>query len=397
LRKSVTKTLKDEESLRRSIKRHLRSLGFTTTNGRLYHGSDDKQRIRDLHRNQRFEKLSAAKLRLVSQWRDLIGYTATGKEIDIRRISPRLELIEGRSWQSELFAFASLYWSIPTSQGYGRRMRFLCWDDSNGKLIGLIALGDPVFNLRVRDAYIGWTGNDRVKRLSCVMDAYVLGALPPYNKILAGKLVACLLRSKFIADAFRSRYSNQRTIISGRKQKRALAVVTTSSALGRSSVYNRLRIGDDVFLRSVGLTRGFGHFHVPSRLFTRMRSYLGEKGHEYANGHEYGQGANWRMRVIRETLSQLELPPQLLRHGISREVFVAEIGTNSREYLRGEAKDLNATNQLEVDEIAIRAMERWVLPRAERDPSFKSWNHSDFLQAIGVEPTRRGSLRIASH
>jgi Druantia protein DruA len=37
------------------------------------------------------------------------------------------------------------------SRGYGRRMRFLIWDQSNEKLIGLIVLGDPVFNLRVRD------------------------------------------------------------------------------------------------------------------------------------------------------------------------------------------------------------------------------------------------------
>jgi len=36
------------------------------------------------------------------------------------------------------------------SRGYGRQ-RFLIWDQSNEKLIGLIALGDPVFNLRVRD------------------------------------------------------------------------------------------------------------------------------------------------------------------------------------------------------------------------------------------------------
>lgn len=27
------------------------------------------------------------------------------------------------------------------------------------------------------------------------MDAYVLGALPPYNTLLRGKLVACLIRS----------------------------------------------------------------------------------------------------------------------------------------------------------------------------------------------------------
>ena len=74
-------------------------------------------------------------------------------------------------------------------------MRFIVWDDSNGKVLGILAIGDPVFNLRVRDEHIGWSAVDRKARLVNVMDAYVLGALPPYNTLLGGKLVACLLRA----------------------------------------------------------------------------------------------------------------------------------------------------------------------------------------------------------
>ena len=149
----------------------------------------------------------------------------------------------------------------------------------------------PVFNLRVRDEYVGWSGTDRRKRLSCAMDAYVLGALPPYNMILGGKLIACLLNLTEASEHFRKKYSNKRTIIAERKERRQLALITTSSSLERSSVYNRLRIDGDEYLQSIGSTSGFGHFHIPDGIFTRMRDYLVRRGHKYANGNAYGQGS----------------------------------------------------------------------------------------------------------
>jgi hypothetical protein len=88
------------------------------------------------------------------------------------------------------------------SNGFGRRLRYLVWDDYNHKLMGIIAIGDPVFNLSVRDNLIGWDVAARGERLVNIMDAYVLGALPPYNALLGGKLVACLLRSRDIYDDF---------------------------------------------------------------------------------------------------------------------------------------------------------------------------------------------------
>src|SRR4029079_5050801 len=100
------------------------------------------------------------------------------------RVMPRLELIDADTWQSDLFRLATFSWSVPVSAGFGRRLRYLVWDDSNSKLIGGIALGDHVFNLKVRDELIGWTVHDRSSRLVNLMDAYVLGAVPPYSHLL---------------------------------------------------------------------------------------------------------------------------------------------------------------------------------------------------------------------
>lgn len=136
-----------------------------------------------------------------------------------KKISPVLERVSSGTWQSELFRLASLSWSVPVSNGFGRRLRYLVWDQANGKLMGLIAIGDPVFNLGVRDKFIGWNTNDRAARLVNLMDAYVLGAIPPYNALLGGKLIACLLRSRDIYDDFASAYGGSTGIISQAEKK----------------------------------------------------------------------------------------------------------------------------------------------------------------------------------
>jgi Domain of unknown function (DUF4338) len=162
----------------------------------------------------------------------LITYFASGKDIGVARITPVLQRISGGTWESDLFRLAALTWSVPVSNGFGRRLRYLVWDSNNNKLMGIIAIGDPVFNLSVRDNLIDWDARARGQRLVNIMDAYVLGVLPPYNALLGGKLVACLLRSRDIYDDFAKAYGKTTGIISKQKKKARLLVVTTSSSMG---------------------------------------------------------------------------------------------------------------------------------------------------------------------
>jgi Domain of unknown function (DUF4338) len=70
--------------------------------------------------------------------------------------------------------------------------------------------------------------------------------------ILGGKLVASLIRTKEVRDDFAHKYGNTRGIISGKKKKAQLALITTSSSLGRSSVYNRLKLSSQAYLTPIG-------------------------------------------------------------------------------------------------------------------------------------------------
>jgi hypothetical protein len=373
--------------IKRKLRQHLRELGFIRgTNGELVPPDDSKEHYRALHSQHWNQRLNSSRTLVERCWPKFARYFACGRDIHPTQIRPSLEVIQQHTWQSELFRLASLTWSIPVSNGYGRRLRFLVWDESNEKLLGLIALTDPVFNLSARDTEIGWNAEDRRKRLIHMMDAHVLGAIPPYNQLLCGKLMACLVRSREIRDLFRTKYADDEGIISGEKKHAQLLAVTTSSSLGRSSVYNRLKLGDIPYFSSIGFTLGYGHFHIPQDLFEEMRRYLAETDHPYSNGHKFGMGPNWRLRTIRACLDALGLNEEILCHNLKREVFLCCLAKNAKEIFCGRQKRPNWHSLLHIDGITRHAKERWILPRAQRRPEFRNWSRENLLAQIKNRP-----------
>src|SRR5579863_8907329 len=163
-------TISAQATLKRRLRRHLAALGFQKAeDGSLAPPGTGKDAVRILHNVQRDDRLAANRPFISERLPQLIKHFASGKEIDPARISPVLQQISGGTWEGDLFRLASLTWSVPVSNGFGRRLRYLVWDDHNHKLIGLIAVGDPVFNLSARDKLIEWTGKQRVRRLVNVM------------------------------------------------------------------------------------------------------------------------------------------------------------------------------------------------------------------------------------
>lgn len=372
-----------EVMLKRSIRAHMKGMGFVRNeNGILVPPDLTKDTYRIMHHHHRLQKLEKNKIFLEKYAHKLIEYLASGSDVVPKNILPRIEMVPSDSWQSDLFRFATLFWRVPVSEGYGRRMRFLVWDDSNDKLIGIFALGDAVFNLKVRDELIGWDHKQRSETLVDIMDAYVLGALPPYNQLLGGKLVACLLKSEEVRKCFKQRYGSSTGIISGKAKNANLVMVTTTSSLGKSSIYNRLKIGDERYLDPIGFTSGFGHFHIPDKLFNQMREYLEEKGDSYSDNFKFGNGPNWRLRTIRKVFNMLNMPDSLINHGLKREVFATQLATNAFEVLRGECKRPSYNGLLSVSKIGELARERWIDQRAINYPEYMGWKKEDFLKIV---------------
>ncbi len=222
------------------------------------------------------------------------------------------------------------------SAGYGRRLRFMIYDESNGKLIGIFGLSDPIFGLKPRDRWIGWNHDARKKRLQCVMDLFVLGAVPPYSHLLCGKLVALLATSQGVQEAFRRRYGGRRSYISRRLLDGRLALLTTTSALGRSSLYNRLRYGEHRVFQKVGATCGSGDFHFSNGFYADLRRFAIKHCDATAKHPMWGDGFRNRRELVRKTLPLLGLSRKLLCHGVEREIFMASLAANTPAFLRGD-------------------------------------------------------------
>ena len=373
------------DALRAEILAHLQTIGL---NGNRPDAPLTKDQVRHVHRLHRQAARDRILRALGGRLEALKSEIADGVEVDPAAIQPYLVPVRSGTLESDLFRFATLQWSIPVSQGYGRRLRFLVKDRSNGKLIGLFALGDPVFNLRARDKWIGWDQAGRRERLVNVMDAYVVGAVPPYSILLGGKLVTSLMASKEVSEVFDERYGDRKGTISGTQKNARLALITVTSALGKSSMYNRLKLfaNDEnradnppvVELRKIGATTGYGHFQISDELFSKLRELLRDAEHPYVDGHKFGNGPNWRLRLLRAGLEFLELnADHALKHGIQREVYVMPLACNAKEYL-ARIESEAAFDPRSVEEISNLAIKRWVAPRAKRDLSFQEFQRRDF-------------------
>lgn len=381
-KEETNKVAKIEKSVRRKVLAHLRSIGI---NQRTKNNYLSKEQIRLMHKKQRVER-AKSEVKFFNKYSgQLINCFAEGKEIDVSKISPQIVAVKPDTLYGNLFRMATLLWSVPVSRGFGRRLRFVVIDKNNNKLMGIFALGDPVFNLRVRDEWIGWNNKDREARLVNVMDAYVLGAVPPYSQLIGGKLIASLVASSEVSEKFEEKYSEKKGLISKRKKNAHLVLVTTTSALGRSSLYNRLKLINGLQYNKLGYTKGYGHFHIPDEIFNDLRKILKLNEHKYADGHQYGNGSNWKFRVVRQGLSYVGLNPEILKHGIKREVYGFPLARNWKSYLQGNESEAIMENY-SVEEISNFCLNRWIKPRAERMKGYRNWNRQNIIDLI-VENT----------
>ena len=370
-------------SLRSAIHEHLLSVGFSKNGaGYFLEGNLTKQKIRDVHAGHRFGVLEKNRVFIENHGLELSTHFASGRHLDPGAIDPRIVEVKPNSLESRLFRFATLLWSVPVSQGFGRRLRFLVKDRQNGSLIGCFALGDPVFNLSARDNWVGWTHEDRRHRLVHVMDAYVVGAVPPYSRLIGGKLVAALMSSKEVKRAYERKYLGLESVILKKKHRARLVLLTTTSALGRSSIYNRLSLPSGLRFLRIGTTRGFGHFHLSGSVFESLRSHLQATGHPYASGHRFGMGPNWKLRVARAALEDIGIDGNsVLKHGIEREVYGIPVASNWREVLLGRHRNVRSIST-SVDEISDFCIDRWIKPRAMRDNRYESFDPSAIMDTL---------------
>jgi hypothetical protein len=185
---------------------------------------------------------------------DLIGkYIIDGKDLDINKIQPKLIMVQKDTLWETLFRWWNLtWWSLPYERAYGRQLRFIVWDEHHKAPIGLIGLQSPLLSWGVRDKYLDLQYERRDYWVNQSLNAQRLGALPPYNNILGGKLVALLMASNVVCKEYEKKYKRTKTILEKRRIPSRLLFITTTGAYGKSSIYNRLKYNDEYVAKFIG-------------------------------------------------------------------------------------------------------------------------------------------------
>lgn len=348
--------------------------------------TNPKSDYRNAHSSSRLVTLSKHKQWLEKNWTKYSHVFAEPKEVVPENIQPRLELVTQQS-QRDIFRIARLSWSLPYSQGYGRRLNYLIWDDSNHKLIGILGLQSPPITFSARDTWFNIPKDRKPEIINQTMDAYSVGALPPYSDLLAGKLAVLAAASRDVRHDYEKRYQGRVTEMKQRVLPAYLIAVTTLSAFGRSSLYHRVSKGkkgkQNLWATvSLGSCKGWGTFYFNDDLYQKIKVFH-QKLYPNKPVRGFGTGPKVRQIVISHVLGQLRLPQTYLKHNIKREVFIVSHTENLENLLAG-TEEIPVYNDQPFEELAKYWKERYCLKRANNRCSCSIEGKQTIAKALEV-------------
>ena len=186
-------------------------------------------------------------------------------------------------------------------------------------------------------------------------DLSICGAIPPYNEILGAKLIAMLVASPEVVNEYSRRYGKQPSIIASSMAGKPvirpanLVFISTTSLYGqRPNQYDRIVIpcrdivggSDDVIrYKYLGKTEGVGTFHFSEQTVNELSLLVSRKKNGQKVHSIFGEGANPRMRKIRNGLEELGVSSnEFMTHGTPRLVYGVSLISNLSEYVLGISK-----------------------------------------------------------
>jgi hypothetical protein len=360
------------EKLKEEILKNLEKQGFKY-NPHIRPSGKSKTTLRRVQQASRLEQLELHKNLLKRASAKVKPFIRNGVDIDPTKIDLSLREIQTGSSDAYIFNWWNLvWWRIPYQQPYGRQMRYLIWDDGHDAPFGLISLQSPVLRMSVRDEFLEVPKDELDVWINRSLQAQRIGAFPPYNYLLGGKMCALAIVCNEIRDRYKEKYSERKTILKNREISSDLLFLTTTSAFGRSSVYNRLRHNNQAVALSLGYTKGAGSFHISENLYSQLIDLLDERGFE--TGREFGNGPSRKMKLIRKGLSELGIQNGVY-HNVLREFFLFPLVTNLKKVI---ANGANPKYHNRSFNTLFKAWKKnYAIPRSERETVAFPWNKFD--------------------
>jgi len=344
-------------------------------NGQLVPTLNSKSEYREIHNDSKIEQQLLHRNFIKKNAALIKKYLRNGKEIKPENINLELREVKTDTLEERIFKWWNfIWWSVPYQRAYGRQMRFVLWDTTHNSPFGLIGLQSPILKMSVRDNYLNLPKENHDLWINRSMQAQRLGALPPYNQLIGGKLAALSLTSNELRKAYFNKYKDTKTIIKDRKIDPELLFITTTSAFGRSSIYNRLKYHNDLVAKSLGFTQGSGTFHIPEKLYKDILKYL--ENNDITTGTTFGYGPSRKVKLMDKAFSMLDLG-NYSYHNVKREFFIFEFVQNLEDIIQSNSTP--AFYNRELEDLVNFWKSRWCIPRSKRNDNWKIFNKDLFF------------------
>lgn len=367
----------DREELKIRLIDALKAQGFKI-NPHVRPTTQNKSTYRDLQQASRLEQISFHKKFLKANSKKVKEFLLNINNFNPHNIDLELREVKPDSIEELIFKWWNLvWWSVPYQRAYGRQMRFVLWDKGHNSPFGLIGLQSPVLKMAVRDIYLNIPKNELDLWVNKSMQAQRLGALPPYNYLIGGKMTALAMTSNELRKCYKEKYINYKTEIQGRIIEPELLFITTTSAFGQSSIYNRLKYKNEPVAISLGYTKGAGSFHIPETLYKEILEFLKENGVNVST--TFGNGPSRKIKLLYKAFRLLKIP-NYSYHNLKREFFLFPLASNLHNIIQKYEPPIYYNRPLK--DLVGFWKERWCLPRAERNEEWKQYSGEFFFNQL---------------
>ena len=284
----------------------------------------------------------------------------TNKEqtiIELAALEPYVKMLEqGNAKDNETWTLVRrLIHTMEFTANPGRNLKFFVKDKVTGKLLGVICLGSDVTSLGARDKYIGWSLDNKFKdgKLKhTAIGTTICCAQPLGYNFLGGKLVAALVTSSVVRDAWKKLYGQ------------TLVGMSTTSLYGIHSMYNSIPLW-----RTMGKSVGRIALKPDDATYEVWHDWVRENMEsEYKKATTQKEGVSGpptgvKQKTINLIFRAVGIKASDYEHGFQRGIYYADMYENGKEFLRGEIeeKDLKMKQKYIDDSDYIM---KWWKPKA---------------------------------
>ena len=364
-----------KKELKEKIIESLRQQGFKV-NPHVRPAKNEKDTLKKVHAHKRHEQLKLHRNFLLENYKNIKKYSVDGKKLNPSDIKLKLIEVKSGSLESDIFLWWNLiWWSVPFDRPIGRQMKFLIWDEGHNSPFGLIGLQSPPLRSSVRDEFLKLNSREDIEYwINQSMYGQRIGALPPYNELLGGKMVGLALTSNEVRKAYEKKYEGRKTLMKKREIPNKLLFITTTSAYGKSSVYERINYKDEKVSKFIGFTAGKGTFHISQELYEEALKYLEQKGINTERG--YGTGPSRKLELLGSAFRFLDIP-KFTFHNIKRGYYYFPLAKNVDNVIHKNKRAVCYNRPF--NKLSDYWKERWCIPRSERTQAWKNFEADSFF------------------